>query len=115
MKLEWQTPGFNIETDGIVAVTKEGRIVGYEEFANEHEHAKLRTDGYVHPEFKGLGIGTSMMRAIEERARKEIALAAPDVRVYLQSTLDGHDEDGRSIHEDEGFHSFDSIGECKLT
>ncbi len=105
MKLEWQTPGFNIETDGIVAVTKEGRIVGYEEFANEHEHAKLRTDGYVHPEFKGLGIGTSMMRAIEERARKEIALAAPDVRVYLQSTLDSHDEDGRSIHENEGFHS----------
>jgi mycothiol synthase len=103
MKLEWQTPGFNIETDGIVAVTKDGRIVGYEEFTNEHEHAKLRTDGYVHPKFKGLGIGTAMMRAVEERARKEIALAEPDVRVYVRSMLDGHDKDGRSIHEGEGY------------
>lgn len=103
MKLEWQAPGFNIETDGIVAVTADGRIVGYEEFANEHEHSKLRTDGYVHPEFKGLGIGTSMMRLIEERARKEIALAEPEVRVYLRSMLDGHDKDGRSIHEGEGY------------
>ena len=103
MKLEWQSPSFNIETDGIVAVTADGRIVGYEEFANEYEHSKLRTDGYVHPEFKGLGIGTSMMRAIEERARREIALAEPDVRVYLRSTLDSHDKDGRSIHEGEGY------------
>jgi len=34
LKLEWQTPGFNIETDGLVVVTKDGRIVGYEEFVN---------------------------------------------------------------------------------
>lgn len=103
MAIEWKTPGFNIETDGIVAVTAEGRIVGFEEFANEHEHSKLRTDGYVHPQFKGLGIATAMMRAVEERARKEIPLAEPDVRVYLQSTLDNHDESGKSVHESEGY------------
>jgi mycothiol synthase len=103
MSLEWKSPGFNIETDGIVAVTADGRIVGYEEFANEHEHSKLRTDGYVHPSFKGLGIATTMMRHIEERARTEIELAAPDSRVYLQSTLDSHDADGRSVHEYCGF------------
>ena len=103
MALEWKTPGFNIETDGIVAVTQDGRIVGFEEFANEYEHSKLRTDGYVHPQFKGLGIATSMMQAVEERARKEIALAEADVRVYLQSTLDNHDESGKSVHESEGY------------
>ena len=64
LTLEWKSPGFNIETDGVVAVTGDGRIVGYEEFFNEHEHSKLRTDGYVNPQFKGLGIATSMMRAI---------------------------------------------------
>jgi mycothiol synthase len=103
LKLEWQTPGFNIETDGIVAVTADGRLVGYEEFSNDFEHSKLNTDGYVHPEFKGLGIGTSMLRAIEERAREDIALAAPDVRVYLRSTMDSHDKDGRNMHEGEGY------------
>jgi mycothiol synthase len=104
LKLEWQTPGFNIETDGLVAVTKDGRIVGYEEFVNEHEHTKLRTDGYVHPNFKGLGIGTLLLRAIEMRAQQEIALAQPDLRVYIRSTMDSHDNDGRSIHENAGYH-----------
>jgi len=105
MALEWKSPGFNIETDGIVAVADDGHIVGYEEFFNVHEHAKLRTDGYVHPNFKGLGIRSSTLRIIEERARKEIALAEPDVRVYLQSTIDSDDKDDRSSHEREGYSS----------
>jgi mycothiol synthase len=104
LKLEWQTPGFNIETDGMVAVTEAGQIVGYEEFVDEHEHSKLRTDGYVHPRFKGLGIGTSLLRMIEVRAWEDIALAQPEARVVLHSTMDSHDQDGRSIHENEGYH-----------
>jgi len=103
MKHEWETPGFNVETDAIVAVTSDNRIVGYEEFYNLNEHAKLRTDGYVHPKFTGLGIGTTLMRAVEVRARKDIPLAAPDARVYIQSTLDSHDKEGRNIHESEGY------------
>ena len=42
--------------------TADGRIVGYEEFSNGHEHAILHTDGYVHPDFKGRGIGTTLSR-----------------------------------------------------
>ena len=103
MALEWKSPNFNIETDGIVAVTADGRVVGYEEFYNEHEHSKLRTDGYVHPKFKGLGIGTALMRAVGERALKEIELAEPDVRVYIHSTMDAKDADARNIHEGEGY------------
>ena len=103
LKLEWQTPGFNIETDGVVVTTADGQIVGYEEFANEYEHSKLRTDGYVHPAFKGRGIATSMLRVIEARAQRDIPLAGPDIRVYLQSTLDSHDSDGRTMHENEGY------------
>jgi mycothiol synthase len=103
LKLEWQTPEFNIETDGLVAVTEDRQIVGYEEFVDEHEHSKLRTDGYVHPGFKGLGIGTSLLRMIEVRAREDIVLAQPEARVVLHSTMDSHDQDGRSIHENEGY------------
>jgi len=103
MLQEWKTPGFNIETDGIVAVTEDGRIVGYEELANEYEHSQLRMDGYVHPQFKGLGIATSMMELMVERARKDIPSAAPDARVYVRSTLDTQDADGRNVHESIGF------------
>ena len=53
LRIEWQSSGFNVETDAWLVETKDGRIVGYEEFYNAHAHASLQTDGYVHPEFQG--------------------------------------------------------------
>lgn len=104
LKIDWQSPGFNLETDAWLVETKDGRIVGYEGYYNAHAHALLQTDGFVHPDFKGHGIGTTLLRVIEERACREMALAEPDLRVALQSSFDSHDEAGRSIHEAQGYH-----------
>ncbi len=103
MKHEWETPGFVLERDAFLVETSDGRVVGYEEFFNEYEHAKLRTDGYVHPEYKGRGIGTAMLRIVEQRAREEIRLAAPDVRISLHSTTDQRDSVGLDLHRNEGY------------
>lgn len=103
LKHEWETSGFQLERDAFLIETPDGRVVGYEEFFNEYEHVKLRTDGYVHPDFKGLGIGTALMRVIAKRAREEVALAAADMRVSLHSTLDNHDQDGHDLHKNEGY------------
>jgi mycothiol synthase len=104
LKHEWQTSGFHLETDAFVVETTDGRIVGFEEFFNEHGHFSLMTDGYVHPEFKEMGIGTALLRAVEERARRDIALAEPSLRVTLQSTLDRYDKDGNELHKNESYH-----------
>lgn len=103
LKHEWETPGFALERDAFLMETSDGRLVGYEEFFNEHEHVRLRTDGYVHPDWKGRGIGTSLLRRIEQRAREEIILAAPDVRVSLRSTTDQRDSVGLDLHRNEGY------------
>jgi mycothiol synthase len=103
LKHEWETPGFELERDAFLIETSDGRLVGYEEFFNEHEHARLRTDGYVHPDFKGRGIGTSLLRIIEQRALEELTLAAPDVRVSLRSLTDQHDSGGLDLHKNEGY------------
>ena len=103
MKHEWETPGFELERDAFLVETSEGRVVGFEEFGNTHKHALLHADGYVHPEFKGRGIGTSLLRAVEQRAREEMALAAPDVRVSLRSTTDNKDLEGHALHRNEGY------------
>jgi mycothiol synthase len=103
LKHEWQSPGFELERDAFLVETANGRVVGYEEFFNEHEHATLRTDGYVHPDFKGRGIGTALLRVVEKRARDEVALAAPDVRVSLRSTTDQRDILGLDLHRNEGY------------
>jgi mycothiol synthase len=103
LKHEWQTPGFDLERDAFLVETYDGHIVGYEEFFNEHEHAKLRTDGYVHPDFKGRGIGTAMLRIIEQRARREVTLAESEVRVSLRSTIDNRDPVSHELHRNEGY------------
>jgi mycothiol synthase len=103
MKHEWETPGFQLERDAFLVETLDGRVVGFEEFNNTHKHAVLHTDGYVHPEFKGRGIGTALLRVIEQRAREEMALADPEVRISLRSTTDKRDMAGLALHRNEGY------------
>lgn len=103
LKHEWQTPGFDLERDALLVETDDGRIAGFEEFSNDHAHAILHTDGYVHPSFKERGIGTSLLRGIEKRARQEMALAEPQVRVSLRSTIDNRDADSHDLLKNEGY------------
>ncbi len=103
LKHEWQNDGFNLETDAFLVETKDGRVVGYEEFGNEKDHYQLHADGYVHPGFKGLGVGTSLLRAVEVRACEDMKLAEPDLRVFIHSTIDNKDEQGHSLHKTEGY------------
>jgi mycothiol synthase len=103
LRHEWQTPEFELERDAFLVETLDGRIVGFEEFSNEHAHAILHTDGYVHPNFKGRSIGTTLLRAVEKRARAELAHAEPDVRVSLRSMIDNRDPDSHDLHRNEGY------------
>jgi mycothiol synthase len=103
IKHDWETPGFSLENDAFVIETNEGRVVGYDEVVNEYGHARLRMDGYVHPDFKGHGIGTTLLRVIEKRAREIMTLAEPDVRVILSSTVDNRDPGSHSLHQNEGY------------
>ncbi len=102
---EWQSEGFKPERDAFLVQDQEGRVVGFEQFDNEKDHYHLNADGYVHPQFKGLGIGAALLRAIESRAREDMLLAAPDVRVFLRSTIDNKDQQGHSLHQTEGYFS----------
>ena len=103
LKSEWETPGFTLETDAWVVTASDGRVVGYEEFVNRYAHASLQGDGYVHPDFMGKGIGTAMLRALEERARKEIKLAHPAQRVFIRNGMSIGDTVSREMHENEGY------------
>lgn len=103
LKNQWETEGFKLETDAFIVADKDGRVVGYEEFFNRKDHYDLETDGYVHPKFKGLGIGTALLRKVEERARQSIPLARPDLRVFLRGFTGSKDEVGKAMFAHEGF------------
>lgn len=103
LRREWQTPGFILETDAWVVSAPDGRVVGFEEYNNLYAHASLQGDGYVHPQFRDLGIGTALLNALDERARQAVPLAEPDLRVFIRNGLDTHDKSGREIHAAAGF------------
>jgi len=100
---EWKNEGFNVERDVFVVETRDGRLVGSEEFYNESGHYKLKADGCVHPEFKGLGIGSSLLEKVAERVQDEMKLAAPDVRVFIQSLINNNDEAGHNLLRNNGY------------
>jgi mycothiol synthase len=100
---EWKSPDYELEKNTWVVETADGCIVGYEEFNNDYAHASLRGDGYVHPEYKGHGIGTTMLRMLEARARGEMQLAEPDLRVFIRNGMMIGDIASRQLHEAEGY------------
>jgi mycothiol synthase len=99
----WKSDGFNLEMDAWVAAAKDGRVIGFEEFTHRHAHAYFNGDGYVHPEFHRLGIGTALLQKVEERARAEMLLADPDLRVYIRAGTSAADVDGRAMFESAGY------------
>jgi mycothiol synthase len=99
----WETDGLDISQDAFVIETRDGQVVGYEEMVDENAHADLNADGYVHPQCKGLGIGTTLIRAAEARAREHLALAEPDLRVFIHVATDSRDKTGNIMFANEGY------------
>ena len=102
---EWHSNKFNPETDSHVIETLDGRLVAYGEFYNHNAHVDLGADLYIHPTYKQHGLFNPMLTWIEARARDDMKLSDPDLRVYLRSTMDGKDEEAKQAHEANGFQS----------
>jgi mycothiol synthase len=103
LRNEWNSEGFTLETDAWVVTTDVGQVVGFEEFVNRHAHAYFNADGYVHPEFRGNGIGAAMLRVFDERALREMALAETDLRVYVRARTNANDVNVRSMFDEAGY------------
>lgn len=100
---EWQNPGFDVDNDGFVVQTPEGRVAGYAELINVQGHSTLEMNGNVHPDFKGRGIGTTLLRTVEKCARQIMSLAESDARVVIKTTLNKNDVAGIALHQNESY------------
>lgn len=99
---EWKYEGFDPEQDAFVVETRDGRIVGYAALFNIKDHCDLSGDIYVHPQFKGLGVHTVLLREMDTRADVHIQFAEPDARVFICVT-DHKDEAGEAIFARKGY------------
>ena len=89
---EWKAEGFDIATDAWVVTDESGRVVGYEECVQRHEYAYFNGDGYVHPDFRGNGIGSALLHKVTERVGEMTRLAKPDLRVYIRNGMSAADQ-----------------------
>jgi GNAT superfamily N-acetyltransferase len=69
----WQATNFNRLTDAWVVHTRRGQLIGYADVRRESASGagvQLASSLYVHPDYRGRGIGTLLTWLTEERARE---------------------------------------------
>jgi mycothiol synthase len=79
---EWRR--LDLEQDAWLVLVPGGRLAGYATLEDRGENRYL-SDGYVHPELRGLGVGRTLVDLAEARARERGA-------VVIQNTVVAADE-----------------------
>ena len=104
----WHQPGFNLATDAWVIVTNKGQAVGFA-CVWHRDYEQIFTFVCAHPEYRGRGIGTLLLRLVEERARQHVRNARPGTRVTLCGTVSSLNEQAKRLFEREGYTSIRKI------
>jgi len=99
----WTAPGFDLRTDARAVVDDSGHMVGYAEFERTDSPAQIECDGFVRPEFRGLGLGSWLLDWIEARANEIAADAPAGSRAKLQHFLWMQEKHGADLLTSRGF------------
>lgn len=96
--------GLDLATDAWLVVADADITVGYMAlFLEGLKHGRIESDGYVHPAHRGQGIGTTLFRRAEARARELVDAAQEGARVTLEGGLTLTDVAAPALFEHEGF------------
>ena len=83
---DWQTPGFNLNTDSLIVLSADDSVVGFYEVRDLEPHVSINCWGRVHPEYTNRGLGTYLLDWAQNRALQAIPKAPPEARVAMQCT-----------------------------
>jgi GNAT superfamily N-acetyltransferase len=98
----WHQSSFNLAQDAWVIVTNKGQLVAFG-CVWYRDYEQISTFVCVHPEYRSRGIGTLLLRLVEERARQLVRNARPGTRVTLCGTVSSVNEQARRLFEREGY------------
>src|SRR6266545_3943525 len=109
LKIDWQAPAFNLDTDSLAVFTTQGQLVGYVEFWDIGEpHVRLVGWAAVDPDHWGRGLGKYMVKWVILRARQNIAKAPASARVVLHHFAESHNQGAASLLARCGFQTIRS-------
>lgn len=100
---DWTSPGFDLEKSIMAVFTSEGQIVALEEIWDVRQPpVRPNAWGFVHPAYRGLGVGTTLFKWAEQRARQVFDQVPEDARVVLEATQDSTNAYGKQFLADMG-------------
>lgn len=102
MRQVWTMPDFHPEHDLLVVLAPDGCVVG-EAIMEQQEYARIYLDSVVHPEYRGLGIGSYLTHWGEQIAQEWLPKAAPDVRVTLTASAHSVNASAKQLLEERGY------------
>jgi GNAT superfamily N-acetyltransferase len=97
---EWTL--LDLGRDAWVAISSDGAMAGYG-YVEDRRHVRLDVEVYVHPLHYGRGVGTTLVRLAEARAREHVALAPAGTRVVVNNWINARNSDACSLLEREGY------------
>ncbi|HEU5348820.1 MAG TPA: GNAT family N-acetyltransferase [Ktedonobacterales bacterium] len=102
LQRDWNHPTFDPACDAWIVVGPDGELVGYATSASRN-HFRIYCTCIVHPGYYDQGIGSALLRLLEERAREHISLAPPEVRVFIHIGVGGGHEPSMRLLTDHGY------------
>ena len=97
---DWQD--LDLKTDAWLVVGPGGDLAGYAA-VEQREPGIIFAEGYVHPSHAGRGVGTSLIRLTEARARERAGRVPPGSRITLDNTINGEEGTARRLLERAGY------------
>lgn len=102
LQAHWRSHSFHLESDAWVIVNKKGQFVGFGAVCHS-DCEEFHTFVCVHPDYRKRGIGTLLLRLIEERARQQMYHTSQDRRACMKALVSSQNTEARSLFEREGY------------
>jgi mycothiol synthase len=94
--------GLNLAEEAVVVAAPDGRIAGYADVLNR-SYVTISVYGYVHPDYRGRGIGACFVAWGERWTRDRMPQAPENARVVVQHFINAANEGARRLLESSGY------------
>jgi len=102
-RYQWESPGFNLETDTCIVFAPDGALAAYGEVWESAPYVHIYVWDRVAAAYQRMGIGAYLLQWSEERMRQSFHKAPADARItMLQSCIDTN-QDVHQFLEAHGF------------
>lgn len=103
-RVDWQTPGFDLETDARVVSTAAGEIIAYASAWDTSEpHVRVGSFCRIHPDYDDPALEEALLGWLESRAVQAIERAPAGARVVLSHNAFAQDRSRQELLARNGF------------